>query len=176
MKTFTCRLCGTTFEKETRSYAYYCDACRKIKSREASYKCAVKSGRIQCPGVGSGGNQLGEHNHQWSEYKAEYSYRHLIDLTECVFCHSTEHLVRHHIDMDRKNNSKDNLICLCRSCHAKVHKLVNNINSRNKTSLIQGNSRTDNPEPSHIVEGATTNPDECKDVGSSESKCEATEM
>lgn len=90
MKTFNCKLCGIIFEKQTRSYAYYCDDCRKIKNREIALKHAYKTGRIKTPGVGSGGNQWGENNHQWSNYKAEYSYRHLTELKECELCGDTK--------------------------------------------------------------------------------------
>ena len=62
-------MCGDTFKKETRSYAYYCPKCYKEKRRQDSYKRAVESGRIKCPGVGRGGNQLGEKNPAWSNYK-----------------------------------------------------------------------------------------------------------
>lgn len=175
IKTFKCKICKKEFTKETRSYAYYCNDCYKEKRRQDSYNRAVKTGRIKNPGVGSGGNQWGENNHQWSNYTAEYSYRHVLQKTKCIFCKSKKHLVIHHKDLDRSNNNKGNLVCVCRRCHSKLHNLIGNINSRSKTSLIQGKSRTDNPEPSHIVEGATTNPDEFKDVGPSGSKCEATE-
>lgn len=40
---------------------------------------------------------------------------------ECAVCGSTENLHRHHIDGDRDNNSEENLITICASCHRKVH-------------------------------------------------------
>jgi predicted DNA-binding protein len=40
---------------------------------------------------------------------------------ECDVCEATEQVVVHHIDENRQNNSLDNLIPLCRSCHEKVH-------------------------------------------------------
>ena len=164
IKTFTCRICNEEFSKQTRSYAYYCDKCRKEKRRVSAYNRAVESGRIKSPGVGSGGNQWGPNNHQWSGFSAEYSYRHHSKDDSCWMCGSTKYLVRHHIDLNRKNNEKTNITTVCRSCHSKLHRLIDNINSRSKTTLIRGNSRPDNPEPSHNVEGVTTNPDECKDV------------
>lgn len=177
LKTFSCKECGKTFQKEMKSsYVWYCDDCRKERKRRDAYERAVKSGRIKKPGVGSGGNQWGENNHNWSGYKAEYSYTRIIrkeNMKECYFCGSKENLCRHHIDKNRSNNTKDNLMVVCRSCHAKLHGLITNITSRSKTSLIQGKSKMDNPELSHNVESATTNPDECRGVGSSESKCEA---
>lgn len=180
IKTFTCKNCQKEFQKETRSYAYYCDECRKIINRKNALAHAYRTGRIKKPGVGSGGNQWGENNHMWSGFKGEYSYKNIKDLPQqCELCNTTINLCVHHKDKDRHNNSRDNLVVLCRSCHSKIHKLYLNfkITSRSKTSLIQGNSRTDNPEPSLVTkEGATIIPDECKGVGSSDPKCEATEM
>lgn len=137
LRTFECKDCKKIFQKEMKSsYVLYCDDCRKERKRKDAYERAVKSGRIKCPGVGSGGNQWGENNHQWSGYKAEYSYHRIIrkeDMKECYFCKSTKHLCRHHIDKNRENNSKDNLVIVCRSCHAKIHNLVTHLTSRNKT-------------------------------------------
>ena len=39
----------------------------------------------------------------------------------CETCGTTENLVAHHIDGDRSNNALDNLLPVCRSCHAKIH-------------------------------------------------------
>ncbi|WP_157575373.1 HNH endonuclease signature motif containing protein [Haloferax sp. Q22] len=40
---------------------------------------------------------------------------------ECAVCGSEENIHSHHIDGDRDNNSPDNLITLCASCHREVH-------------------------------------------------------
>lgn len=40
---------------------------------------------------------------------------------ECLVCESTDSLVVHHVDGDRSNNSLDNLIPVCRSCHGRIH-------------------------------------------------------
>jgi hypothetical protein len=39
----------------------------------------------------------------------------------CHVCEATNDIRVHHIDGDRKNNDVENLIPLCRTCHAKVH-------------------------------------------------------
>ena len=131
LKTFKCKDCGDVFQKEMKSsYVWYCDKCRKERKRKDAYKRAVESGRIKCPGVGSGGNQWGSNNHQWSNYKATYSYHRIIrkeDMKECMFCGSTKNLCRHHIDKNRTNNTAENLVVVCRSCHAKIHNLIEHL-------------------------------------------------
>ena len=45
-------------------------------------------------------------------------------IQSCAVCGYSKHLhslTVHHIDGDRSNNSLDNLIPLCNSCHRKVH-------------------------------------------------------
>ncbi len=175
IKTFTCKICNKEFQKETKSYAYYCPECRKEKDRKAALDYACRTGRIKKPGVGSGGNQQNKNNSQWSNYKAEYSYRHYIkEMKECHFCKATTNLCRHHIDFNRKNNTESNLIVVCRSCHSKLHSLHKNFISRNKTTL-NGGTTQDNPVPNSNTVGVTTIPDEYKGVDSSESKDVATE-
>lgn len=39
----------------------------------------------------------------------------------CEVCGTTSELQVHHIDFDRENNSPDNLITLCQTCHMRVH-------------------------------------------------------
>ena len=39
----------------------------------------------------------------------------------CSSCGSREHLVTHHLDGNHKNDSLENLIILCRSCHNRKH-------------------------------------------------------
>lgn len=147
IKTFICKRCGKEFIKETKSYAYYCPECYKLNRREYAYKHAVETGRIKKPGVGSGGNQYGKSNSQWTNYKGEYSYRNLIkELKECEMCGATTNLCRHHINFIRSDNRIENLVVVCRKCHAKLHRLCNNFTSRNKTTL-NGGTNQDNPVP-----------------------------
>jgi len=39
----------------------------------------------------------------------------------CQACKSLNNIIVHHKDKDITNNNLDNLICLCRSCHALEH-------------------------------------------------------
>ena len=51
----------------------------------------------------------------------------------CYFCNTDENLCVHHIDVDRKNNQKSNLITLCRSCHTKIHQTLKPIKTEEWT-------------------------------------------
>jgi hypothetical protein len=81
-------------------------------------------------GVGSGGNQSGPKNPYfkggYSVYKQIY-HKHK-PQRYCEKCGSTKFLVIHHKDGDRKNVDMNNLIELCRHCHAIEHKLHENFN------------------------------------------------
>jgi len=140
-KKFTCKICGVEFIRKAR-YAYYCKTCRKKHdSIKVMEKRKQKNPEIQM-GVGSGGNQWGENNHMFkdglSKYRkvclTHYEYDH-----SCFICNSTRFVVVHHIDGDRTNNILENLVMICRSCHAKVHKLEKNVNKtcRSKTCSKQ---------------------------------------
>ena len=75
--------------------------------------------------------QKGSKNINWNPDKQDvYGYefnRHLKkrilerDNYECQNCESSKNLVIHHKDEDKLNNSEDNLVVLCRTCHMKVH-------------------------------------------------------
>jgi len=45
-----------------------------------------------------------------------------LSKTQCEKCGSIENLDIHHIDHNPNNNNLDNLMCLCRSCHMKIHR------------------------------------------------------
>lgn len=40
---------------------------------------------------------------------------------DCHLCGPVDSVVVHHVDGDRTNNSLENLIPVCRSCHGKIH-------------------------------------------------------
>lgn len=42
---------------------------------------------------------------------------------ECIVCGVTDVLDVHHIDEDRTNNAKENLVFLCPNDHARLHRL-----------------------------------------------------
>lgn len=98
----------------------YCsDKCR---SAYLSYKHRVKTGKINKPGVGSGGNQYGTDNHMYKTGIGTYSKRAFAHYGRlCNRCSSTVHLVVHHKNEDRTDNTLKNLEVLCKSCHQKHH-------------------------------------------------------
>lgn len=127
-KNFRCRICGASFTKRTR-YAYYCDTCKKKHNSERVMASRARDNPNVKVGVGSGGNQWGERNHMFKTGRA--NYKDVFDRENpqqvfCEVCYGTRYLVVHHIDGNRKNNESENLIKICRSCHAKVHHLEKN--------------------------------------------------
>lgn len=45
----------------------------------------------------------------------------------CYFCNKRNNLNTHHIDGNRNNDSKTNLVVLCASCHHRLHLLISKI-------------------------------------------------
>ena len=128
MKEFTCRICGIHFKRRARK-CYYCDNCgRKKRSLDVMIRRKKKHPEILI-GVGSGGHQHGIDNHQYKDGLSHYkdNFRKWNpNIKSCEICGSTRNLVVHHIDGNRKHSTPDNLIMLCRSCHATVHRLAAN--------------------------------------------------
>lgn len=119
----TCLFCGDGFYGN-RNQRYCCDECRREARREQVQEAhrneILRRGGI--PDVGKGGFQWGERNPLWQGGKQ--IYRDIAEGeygTHCALCDSTRHVRAHHIDENRLNNSEDNLIMLCQSCHRAVH-------------------------------------------------------
>ena len=53
---------------------------------------------------------------EWWAYTLKKVYK------DCSLCHSDYHLEMHHRNGDRENNTRDNLIILCKLCHDFWHK------------------------------------------------------
>lgn len=66
-------------------------------------------------------NKFGQENSNWkngiSTYRNQKSKEHL-----CELCNSNQRLEVHHIDFDRSNNEKKNLIKVCDKCHRLLHR------------------------------------------------------
>src|SRR6056297_2239889 len=107
----TCVDCGAVFAHRGRGRRKRCKACQKVNTRVRSAAFATRSGRVKSPGVGSGGAQTGERNHQWlppAKRKPTQAppYRKLAFRAYgevCKVCGSEESIEVHHIDGDRLN-------------------------------------------------------------------------
>lgn len=97
---FHCQYCGIGFVDEKR-YKY-----RKFCSNQCKGKIHHK-----------------EWKPSYSSIRKRYEIRGLIKKCEkCGYNAHPEILGIHHIDENRRNNSKENLIVLCPNCHSLEHK------------------------------------------------------
>lgn len=114
-----CIRCGELITK-TRAYKYCSDRCR---SADGAYRYCLRHNKFENPGVGSGGNQYGENNNQWTGRSGVAGCRRAMKKLPniCNRCGSTNMLVAHHIDEDRTNNDLSNFEILCKICHQRHH-------------------------------------------------------
>ena len=115
-----CIKCGNLIPQTKYKSAKYCS--NKCRSSSATSRHRLKYSLVEKPGVGSGGNQEAERNHQYKGGVASYnkkafkSYPH-----KCNRCGSLDRLEVHHKDHNRKNNDLSNLEILCKRCHKNHH-------------------------------------------------------
>lgn len=109
-----CSVCKKVFIPSNPRNHLCSDECRHMwdlmHGRNRSYKNGVY--------VKHGYNQSGKNNNNW---KGGTKYRHLVKIEKCELCDSTNNLVVHHIDHNRSNNCRDNLMVLCKRCHQEHH-------------------------------------------------------
>lgn len=105
---FTCEVCGKEFEGRHGNPNRFCS--------------------IKCKGAWQSEHLRGENNPNWFPIKKikssnKHSLRKKIKARDkiCQECGITTYLQVHHIDSDPLNNSSNNLILLCKFCHAKYH-------------------------------------------------------
>ena len=69
--------------------------------------------------------QLGTNNSYWRGGHSQARYERIRKLTKLQICEicgkSDGRLDTHHKDRDKSNNSEDNIMVLCTSCHATLH-------------------------------------------------------
>lgn len=67
---------------------------------------------------------IGESNSSWSNTHstARIINNLFLHKDKCEKCGKTGKLDIHHIDENPNNNNLENLMCLCRSCHMKIHR------------------------------------------------------
>jgi len=67
---------------------------------------------------------------------SNHKYRQIINNNICYFCETTEELIIHHLNKNRKNNTPQNLLTLCPKCHHRLHKICDKITT-DRTTLRQ---------------------------------------
>lgn len=125
-----------TIVHTTSGKQYQCISCKEIygKKQAATYtaKSAIKTGRIQKPGVGSGNNQPSYTDHpRFVSGKGFFQKERGIIRAERRYCErcgaDLKYITRgywcvHHRDHNRLNNTRDNYELLCKRCHVNEHK------------------------------------------------------
>lgn len=127
LKTFTCKKCNKTFQKEMKSsYVWYCEDCRKKRNVEINMAAKKRKHPETEIGVGSGNSTRNKSHYNHPSFKTGIqAYRNIYkdahkDI-KCELCGSTKYLCIHHIDENRENNNISNLQCLCKKFHQKLH-------------------------------------------------------
>lgn len=109
-----CKRCEKEFQPTSNRQEYCPNCIRKVDNE----RCRVYYKKTK---VYKGYNQKGENNNNWKggigSYKRDYS----LEGKVCEACVSDKNVIRHHVDHNRYNNTVDNIVYLCRCCHAKHH-------------------------------------------------------
>ena len=137
LRTFTCKKCNKIFQKEMKSsYVWYCEDCRKKRNVEINMAVKKRKHPETEIGVGSGNSTRNKSHYNHPSFKTGIqAYRNIYrdgyiiprkvegegKPMVCEKCGSTKFLCIHHIDENRHNNALENLQCLCKSCHQKLH-------------------------------------------------------
>jgi len=77
----------------------------------------------------------------------------------CIYCGSRDEVVAHHINGEREDDTIENLVPLCRSCHQKVHGYKNELppllnffrNQLHPDDLMYGNNNMANRNKPHTL-------------------------
>lgn len=147
-KRLKCVDCGVEFDFIGRTTKLRCDACAKArKSKQVMESRARYNPSVQI-GVGSGGAQAALYTGIPKEVRdkknkrrrelyvknkelngKEWNYRKLVITGEdkceiCGYSDRQDALIVHHLNMDRSDNSVENLAIICANCHQCVHKFI----------------------------------------------------
>lgn len=111
-KTTICKQCGTEF-------TYKPSRARQFCSRQCAYRWFSDHPILHKGRQG----KLVKLPRTWNSIRRAILKRDKV----CQDCGTDKKLHVHHIDRNRKNNNPDNLITLCRLCHAKRHVALTNL-------------------------------------------------
>lgn len=157
----TCVVCNTMYIPTGRN-SKYCSVCKpaqtKLINKQAVKNWAYKKGILN--GKGSGSNTgFEKENHMYSHGQCTFR-RWAKELKEsdkgfCAHCNKDLRLlthyewVGHHKDHNRMNNTKENLILLCKKCHQIEHqcwKAFESVTTISKESRVDNNPKRLAPE------------------------------
>lgn len=165
-----CRVCGELYTP-TGHCSYYCKVCApiqaKLRAKENGRNFRIRRGCLV--GVGKGGApHSGDKNPMWkggvcSPFR-RYRTQMRKEILYCEWCHkdltaaSRYEWCVHHLDHNRKNNVRENLVMLCKRCHQTHHDCVSHLEGATTTSLKRGQRLPSRPD---------------EDIVSSSQQCEA---
>lgn len=136
--TKTCPICNNIFETKKKKQITCSISCSskhqtiKAIERNWSKKCLICwndfpfrpwRNRITCSKKCSNINRSNM-KYKWPKHSDIMRRENMLCCSICWYNKYPEILERHHIDMNKKNNSIDNLLCLCPNCHCSIHLLT----------------------------------------------------
>lgn len=111
-----------------------CDICKtSYKPANNTYQSRFCS--MECKNLAQSLAMLGESNSNWKGGLHPNRYQHgegqklremkkmtnILDGHQCIICSAQGKLYSHHVDLDKNNNTAQNLVTLCARCHKKTH-------------------------------------------------------
>ena len=106
-------MCYQCYKKKWRAPRVKCKNCERTREHKAFGLCNTCHARLH-------------HYDKTLAYNAKKDFG--LDLEsfkrltkECVSCKFTKIVALHHIDLDKKNNTEENLVPLCPNCHRMIH-------------------------------------------------------
>ena len=124
--TKTCKICGNTFESESRNTIYCSDKCAKRGAKKA-----YRSRKMKHINAVRRGDDKEVENIISAAYKLSREVAKLCLIKKCS-CTDKDHVCEgelhvHHIDHCIWNNSPQNLQWLCEKAHHKIHSQEENV-------------------------------------------------
>lgn len=142
-----CKICGTVYTP-IGPCSYYCSKCaeeqRKLSNRKRELAYRKRKGCLV--GVGKGGaTHSGKLNPMWKGGVASIFASHRKEMRAsikvCEWCgKDLAHAGRyewcvHHLDHNRKNNDRSNLVMLCKRCHQVHHECIKALIPESATTI-----------------------------------------